>query len=99
MVVVFRAVFRRTNRLLAAMVAISYAAYILHLAIVIGLQLSIEGVDLPVIIKFGFVTAAGVLLAFGIGVGSRWIPGVRVVLGTTPMDSNVAERVSTESAG
>ena len=63
MIVVFRAVFRRTNRLLAAMVAVSYAAYILHLAIVIGVQFAIEGVDLPVLIKFGIVTAAGVALA------------------------------------
>jgi len=100
MVVVFRAVFRRTNRLLSAVVAVSYAAYILHIAIVIGLQVSIEGVDLPVIIKFGVVTAAGVVLAFGVGLLSRRIPGLRVVLGTTPPDdSNAAQSIGTDSAG
>jgi glucan biosynthesis protein C len=84
LVVVFRAVFHRTNRFLAAMVAASYAAYILHLMIVIGLQLGLEGTDVPVLAKFGLVTAFGVLLAFGAGYVSRWIPGVRVALGTTP---------------
>jgi len=84
MIVFSRAMFRRPNRLLVAMVAGSYAAYILHLAIVIGLQLGLEGVDLPAFVKFGLVTAIGVLLAFGIAHLSRRVPGLRTILGTTP---------------
>jgi len=91
MIVLFRTVFRRTNRLLVAMVAVGYAAYILHLAIVIGLQFSIEGIDLPVLAKFGFVTGFGVLVSFGLGLLSQRIPGLRIVLGTRPsMPANEA---------
>lgn len=83
-IVLARTVFHRPNRVIAAMVAGSYAAYILHLTIVISLQAGIEGVNLPVLVKFGFVTVFGVLLAFGIAHLSRRIPGMRLILGTTP---------------
>lgn len=84
LIVLFRTVFGRTNRVLVAMAAASYAAYILHWLTVVGLQTGIEGLDLPALVKFGLVTAFGVVLAFGVGHLSRRVPGVRVVLGTTP---------------
>jgi hypothetical protein len=81
-----RAAFSRPNRLVVAMLAGSYAAYILHLGIVIGLQAGIEGVDLPVFVKFGLVAVFGVVLTFGIAHLSRRLPGLRVILGTTPAE-------------
>jgi len=84
LIVLFRQVFHRTSRLLVAMAAASYAAYILHLMIVVGLQAGMEGLELPALAKFGVVFTFGVLLAFGVGHLSRRVPGVRSVLGTTP---------------
>jgi peptidoglycan/LPS O-acetylase OafA/YrhL len=84
LIVLFRQVFTRENRLLAAMATASYAAYILHLLMVVGLQSGFEGTDVPVLAKFGLVTLLSVILAFGLGYLSRRIPGLRVVLGTQP---------------
>jgi hypothetical protein len=84
LVVSFRELFRRPRRLLTAMAAGSYAAFILHLYIVIGLQIAILGWDLPVFVKFALVSTLGVLLSFGVAHLSRRVPGVRAVLGTRP---------------
>ncbi len=84
LIVLFRTVFRRANPVLAAMATASYAAYIIHFMIVVFLQAGIEGLDLPALVKFGLVAILGVILAFGIGHLSRRVPGLRVVLGTTP---------------
>jgi glucan biosynthesis protein C len=94
LVVAFRAVFQRTNRVLVAMAAASYAAYIVHFLIVVFLQAGIAGLELPALVKFGFVTTLGVLLAFGVGHVSRLVPGLRVILGTAP-----AEPVRTRRSG
>ena len=93
LVVVGRAVFHRSSRLLAAMAAASYAAYILHVTFVIGLQAGLEGVDMSASIKFGVVAILGVVLAFGAGHLSRRVPGLRAILGTTPSSrSRLVER-------
>jgi len=92
LVVLFRQVFNRTGRVLTAMAAASYAAYILHWLIVVGLQSGLEGVDMPVLAKFGLVTAFATLLAFGIGQISRRVPGLRVILGTTAGPSTNKEQ-------
>ncbi len=84
LIVLFREMFHRPRRLLAAMAAASYAAYIIHIYIIVGLQAGIEGVNLPAVVKFALVAVAGIILAFGIGHLSRKVPGLRVVLGTTP---------------
>jgi glucan biosynthesis protein C len=84
LIVLFRTVFQRSNRLLIAMAAASYAAYMVHVMIVIGLQVGISDLDLPAFMKLGLVSAFGVLLAFGIGHLSRWVPGARMLLGTAP---------------
>ncbi|MCP3973636.1 MAG: acyltransferase [bacterium] len=84
MTVVGRAVFQRSSRILEAMAAASYAAYILHVTFVIGLQAGLEGVSMAAGIKFGIVASLGFVLAFGAGHLSRHVPGLRTVLGTTP---------------
>jgi hypothetical protein len=84
LVVVSRAVFRRPNRMLSSMADASYAAYILHVTLVLGLQAGLEGVDMSASYKFGVVAILGVMLAFGAGHLSRHVPGLRAVLGTTP---------------
>jgi fucose 4-O-acetylase-like acetyltransferase len=86
LIVLFRSLIRRTNRLLMAMAAASYAAYILHFTFVVGLQAGMAGLDLPALVKFGLVTALGVLLAFGTGHLSRRVPGLRAILGTAPKE-------------
>lgn len=84
LVVSFREVFRRPRRLLAVMATASYAAYILHIYIVVGLQGGILGRESPAFVKFALVAVLGTLLSFGIAHLSRKVPGVRVILGTTP---------------
>jgi len=90
LITLFRTMFTRTNRVLLAMAAASYAAYILHLTIVVLLQLGILELDLPATAKFMLVTAFGVVLSFGIAHLSRRVPGLRTILGTTPSPTEVA---------
>jgi hypothetical protein len=66
LIVLFREVFHRSHWLLVAMAAASFAAYILHLAIVIAAQAAIEGLALPAIIKFALVAVSATILAFGL---------------------------------
>jgi peptidoglycan/LPS O-acetylase OafA/YrhL len=94
LVVLFRALIRRPRRLLVAMATASYAAYILHMYLVIGLQVGIEGLTMPAFAKFALVAVSGTLLAFGNGHFSCKVPGVRVVLGTTPEPRNGARHVA-----
>lgn len=82
LIVLFRELFDRTNRLLVAMAAASLAAYVLHLAFVIGAQMGVESLSWPTLAKFGFVMLVGATLAFGVGHWSRRVPGLRVILGT-----------------
>jgi peptidoglycan/LPS O-acetylase OafA/YrhL len=87
LVVLFREVFHRPSRLLVAMATASYAAYILHLYIVVGLQIGFGGLELPAVVKFAMVAVLGTALAFGLAHLSRRVPGMRIVLGTTPATS------------
>jgi len=82
LIVLFREVFHRSHWLLVAMAAASFAAYILHLAIVIAAQATIEGLALPAIIKFALVAVSATILAFGLAHLSSNAPGLRTVLGT-----------------
>jgi hypothetical protein len=84
LVVLFREVFQRPRRSLTAMATASYAAYILHIWVVVGLQMVILSLELPVFLKFSFVAVLGTLLSFGLGHVSRKVPGIRVMLGATP---------------
>lgn len=88
LMVLGRVFFRRTNRLLLAISAAAYAAYMLHFGIVILIQSAILDVDASANTKFVFVAALGILLSFGIALISRWVPGLRDILGTTlPADA------------
>lgn len=82
LVVTFREMFHRPQRFVAAMASASYAAYILHVFIVAGLQGAILGITAPAGAKFAVVAVLGVCLSFGIGYVSRFVPALRVVLGT-----------------
>ncbi len=82
LVVLFREIFRRPLRLLSAMANASYAAYILHIWVVVGLQVAVLGVELPPLVKFALVAVLGTTLTFGLAHLSRGVPGLRVVLGT-----------------
>ena len=82
LIVLFREVSHRGSRLLAAMATASYAAYILHVYIVVGLQVAILQYPWPAGVKFLAVAVAGVALSFGIGHFSRTVPGLGLVLGT-----------------
>lgn len=82
LMVAFREVLHRRSRLLAAMATASYAAYILHVYIVVGLQVAVLQYPWPAGVKFLAVAVAGVALSFGIGHFSRTVPGLGLVLGT-----------------
>ncbi len=84
LVVLLREQIHRPHRLLTAMATASYAAYILHLWVVSGLQAGLLAVDLPVFAKFGLVTVVGVAVSFVMGTFSSKVPGLRVILGTRP---------------
>lgn len=83
LVVTFREVFRTPTPFLAAMATASYAAYILHAFVVVGLQMALLQIVSPPGAKFAIVSVLGLFLSFGIGHLSRFVPGVRVLLGTT----------------
>ena len=92
LIVLFREVFNRAGRVLAAMAVASYTAYILHWMIVVGTQMGLEGVDMPILSKFLIVTAVGVFLAFTLGHYARRVPGLRVALGIQPDPVKTSER-------
>ena len=88
LIVLGRTLFGRTNRLLLAMSAAAYAAYMLHFGIVIAIQSTILDVDASANTKFVFVALLGILLSFGLARLSRWVPGLRNILGTSvPADT------------
>lgn len=78
-----RSLFQRSNRFLTAVAAAAYAAYMIHFGIVILIQGAITDVDASANTKFLFVAAVGILLSFAIAYASRWVPGLRSVLGTS----------------
>lgn len=92
LIVAFRNVLPRTNPILKALGAASYAAYILHVTFVVGFQAGLEEVDASASVKFGIVAVAGLLLSFGAGHASRYVPGLRAILGTSPKESKRGSR-------
>ncbi len=82
LIVLFREVFHRPHRLLAAMAAASFGAYILHPEIVVALQSGIQGLVLPAVVKFALVAVLGTILAFGVAHLISHVPGLRAILGT-----------------
>lgn len=85
LVVTLREAFRLPIRFFAAMATASYAAYILHVFLVVGLQAAILPIAWPAGVKFTVVAVLGLLLSFGIGYLSRFVPGLRTLLGTATL--------------
>jgi surface polysaccharide O-acyltransferase-like enzyme len=82
--VVVRDLVHRPLRLVSAMAATSYAAYILHMSIVVPIQAAIAEPDVSPFLKFSVVAVLAVLLSFGAAHLSGRVPGIRRLLGTGP---------------
>ncbi|MGY3546420.1 glucan biosynthesis protein C [Bradyrhizobium sp. USDA 4472] len=83
LIIVFRELFDRPNRLLKLMAAASFGAYILHPAIVVALQAAIADVTPGAFAKFAFVSLLGTAASFALAHLARQVPGIRAVLGAT----------------
>jgi peptidoglycan/LPS O-acetylase OafA/YrhL len=84
LIIAFRELFDRSNRLLRTMAAASFGAYILHPAMVVGLQAYITDVRLSAFAKFALVSVLGTAAAFAIAHMAGQVPGIRAVLGASP---------------
>jgi peptidoglycan/LPS O-acetylase OafA/YrhL len=93
LVVVARQIFDRPKPLIAKMATASYAAYILHLYIIVGLQAAILALEMTAAVKFALVAMIGIALSFGVAHLSGKVPGLRVVLGTTPRGTALPVRI------
>lgn len=81
LLVLFRERFNaQPGRLLIAMAGAAYAAYIVHMLVVLGLQFGLEPAALPPFTKFVLVTLVGAPLSFGIGHALRQLPGAKKIL-------------------
>jgi len=81
LLVLFRERFNgQPGRLLSAMAGAAYAAYIIHVVVVLGVQFGLVSAPLPPFAKFVLVTLVGVPLSFGIGSLLRQLPGAKKVL-------------------
>jgi peptidoglycan/LPS O-acetylase OafA/YrhL len=94
LIVLFRERFNSAGKLLRAMAAASYTAYILHWMIVVFAQMGLEGVGIPTLAKFLTVTVVGVVLAFWLGHLARRVSGLRVILGIPRDDTNPSKTPS-----
>jgi Acyltransferase family len=83
LIVAFRELFDRSNRLLERMAAASFGAYILHPAIVVALQAVMTDVLLVAFAKFIVVSLLGTIAAFAVAHVAGRVPGIRAVLGAT----------------
>jgi glucan biosynthesis protein C len=81
LLVLFRALLNRPpGKLLSAVIGAQYAAYIIHVLVVLGIQAGLQAVQLPPFTKFVIVTIVGTILSFGIGHLLKQIPGVNKIL-------------------
>jgi glucans biosynthesis protein C len=83
LIIAFRELFDRSNRLLERMAAASFGAYILHPAIVVALQAVMTDVLLVAFAKFIVVSLLGTIAAFAVAHVAGRVPGIRAVLGAT----------------
>ncbi len=72
--------FNTQGPILRDLAANAYAAYVLHLWPVVGLQFALAGVALPPFAKFALVTLVGVPLSFAVGALIRRLPRVGRIL-------------------
>jgi surface polysaccharide O-acyltransferase-like enzyme len=98
LIVAFRELFDRPNRLIEAMSAASFGAYILHLVIVIALQTSILNLPLSASVKFGVVSVVGTWVAFVIAHVAGKVPGIGALVGEIhPSNFSGARRGNSQS--
>lgn len=71
---------KKTGRVLAAMIGATYAVYIIHWWVVVGIQAGFEAVDLGPFVKFVLVAILAIALSFGIGYLMRLVPGAKKIL-------------------
>jgi peptidoglycan/LPS O-acetylase OafA/YrhL len=83
LIIAFRELFNRSNRLLEAMAAASFGAYILHPAIIVALQAAIVAMTLVALAKFAVVSVLGTAVAFAVAHLAGKVPRIRAVLGAT----------------
>jgi peptidoglycan/LPS O-acetylase OafA/YrhL len=83
LIIAFRELFDRPNRLLKVMAAASFGAYILHPPVVVALQAAIADVTLAAFVKFAVVSLLGTAAAFAIAHLVGQVPGIRAVVGAT----------------
>jgi glucan biosynthesis protein C len=83
LIIAFRELFDRSNRLLERTVAASFGAYVLHPAIVVALQSLMTNVLLVAFAKFTVVSLLGTVAAFAVAHVAGRVPGIRAVLGAT----------------
>lgn len=76
----FRKRYNQTGHLWRTLSDSAYAAYIIHVAVVVLLQYALAGVNLGPLVKFLLVSLAGVPLSFGIGHLLLRLPGARSIL-------------------
>jgi surface polysaccharide O-acyltransferase-like enzyme len=82
LIVAFRELLDRSNRLLKTMAAASFGAYILHPWIVVALQAAMMNLPLIAFAKFAIVSLLGTVAAFTVAYLAGRVPGIRAVLGT-----------------
>jgi glucan biosynthesis protein C len=83
LIIAFRELFDRPNRLLKVMTAASFGAYILHPPIVVALQATIADVTLAAFAKFAIVSLLGTAAAFALAHLAGQVPGIRAVVGAS----------------
>jgi peptidoglycan/LPS O-acetylase OafA/YrhL len=81
LIIAFRELFDRSNRLLKMMAAASFGAYLLHPAIVVALQAAIVELTLPALAKFALVSVLGTAIAFGAAHLATTLPVIGALLG------------------
>jgi glucan biosynthesis protein C len=80
LLVLFRRRFNSQGALLRAMVASSYATYIVHGTVLVSLGLALRGVRLHHLLKFILVAPVAVALSFLVGYGLKKLPVARRIL-------------------
>lgn len=68
------------GKLLLPMAGAAYAAYIIHLLVVIGIQFGLDTVTLTPFTKFALVALLGTILSFGIAHLALQLPGAKKIL-------------------
>jgi glucans biosynthesis protein C len=95
LIVVFRKLFSRSNRLLKAMAVAGFGAYILHPAIIVALQATLVDATLGVFAKFAIVSLLGTAAAFAVAHLAGQVPGLRTVLGvSSAREASLVSRAS-----